>query len=198
MQLEQRPSLEARKHTTPNASARARHSTAKAATTEQLAVTVTASALGQALIAFSQHGIKAILLGDGERELRRDLQRRFPNAQLVETTKDHSVMIQKVLSKIENPARAIALPLDIDGTDFQKKVWFALQDVRAGTTITYSTIAKAIGRPAATRAVASACASNPLAVIIPCHRVVRKDGGLSGYRWGIERKRTLLTWERSR
>ena len=197
MQLEQKPPLETRPYPTPNASAKARYDSEKAATTEQLAVIVTASALCQALIAFSQHGIKAVLLGDGERELRRDLQRRFPNAKLVETTKDHSVMIQKALSKIENPARAIALPLDIDGTDFQKMVWIALQDIRAGTTITYGTFAKAIGRPAATRAVASACASNPLAVIIPCHRVVRKDGGLSGYRWGIERKQTLLAWERS-
>ena len=151
--------------------------------------------LGSILVASTAVGVCAILLGDDPTELTHDLERRFPHAQLVGADRDFERTVALVVGLVERPGRAAALPLDVRGTAFQERVWQALAAIPAGETRTYSDIAEALGAPRAVRAVAGACAANRLAVAIPCHRVVRVDGSLSGYRWGIERKRALLDRE---
>jgi AraC family transcriptional regulator of adaptative response/methylated-DNA-[protein]-cysteine methyltransferase len=125
----------------------------------------------------------------------RDLQDRFGRATLIGGDKDFERLIATVIGFVETPGTSLELPLDIRGTAFQHRVWTALREIPPGTTASYAEIARRIGRPKAVRAVAGACAANPLAVAIPCHRVVRSDGALSGYRWGIARKRALLERE---
>jgi AraC family transcriptional regulator of adaptative response/methylated-DNA-[protein]-cysteine methyltransferase len=154
------------------------------------------SSLGLVLAAGSDRGICAILIGDDEGALLDDLGRRFPKAVLVPGDADFQERIARIVAMIEEPARGLALPLDIRGTAFQRRVWQALAAIPAGETRSYAELAEGIGLPRATRAVAGACAANPLAVAIPCHRAVRRDGSLSGYRWGVERKRALLDRER--
>ena len=139
--------------------------------------------------------ICAIMLGDDPDALLRDLQDRFPKARLIGGDKDFEQLVAKVVGLVETPGQNLDLPLDVRGTAFQQRVWQALRKIPAGATATYTQIAKRIGRPKAVRAVAQACASNPVAVAIPCHRVVRTDGSLSGYRWGVARKRALLDKE---
>lgn len=151
--------------------------------------------LGAILVAESQKGICAILLGDDPEELVRNLQDRFPRAQLRGDDPQFDRKIAIVVGFIEAPAQGLNLPLDVRGTAFQERVWQALRQIPAGQTVSYTDIAQRIGSPKAVRAVAQACAANPLAVAVPCHRVVRRDGDLSGYRWGIERKRELLRRE---
>jgi AraC family transcriptional regulator of adaptative response/methylated-DNA-[protein]-cysteine methyltransferase len=151
--------------------------------------------LGSILVAATDKGICAILLGDDPDALARDLQDRFANAELIGGDRDFEQRIAQVVGFVEAPAVGLDLPLDVRGTAFQQRVWRALRDIPAGETASYSQIAGRIGSPKAVRAVAQACAANPLAVAIPCHRVVRNDGGLSGYRWGVERKRALLDRE---
>jgi AraC family transcriptional regulator of adaptative response/methylated-DNA-[protein]-cysteine methyltransferase len=151
--------------------------------------------LGAILVAASDKGIAAISLGDDPAALVRSLQERFARARLVAGGKDFEALVAKVIAHVEAPAMSQALPLDVRGTAFQHRVWMALRDIPAGTTATYAEIARRIGAPKAVRAVAGACAANPLAVVIPCHRVVRSDGNLSGYRWGAARKRELLAKE---
>lgn len=151
--------------------------------------------LGAILVAASAKGICAILLGDDPDRLARDLQDRFPNAQLIGDDAEFARLIAHVVGFIEAPRQGFDLPLDVRGTAFQQRVWDALRRIPAGSTASYSEIAERIGAPRAVRAVAQACASNKIAVAIPCHRVVRNDGALSGYRWGVERKRTLLERE---
>jgi AraC family transcriptional regulator of adaptative response/methylated-DNA-[protein]-cysteine methyltransferase len=147
--------------------------------------------LGSILVASSQKGVCAISLGEDPDALVRDLQDRFPRAELIGGDAEFEQLVAKVVSFVESPALGLDLPLDVRGTAFQQRVWQALRKIPAGTTVSYSEIAKRIGAPRAVRAVAQACAANTLAVAIPCHRVVRNDGGLSGYRWGVERKRAL-------
>ena len=151
--------------------------------------------LGAILTAQSEKGVCAILLGDDPDALLRDLQDRFPTARLIGGDVDYEQWMAKVVGLIEAPALGLDLPLDVRGTAFQQRVWRALQAIPAGSTASYLDIARQIGAPRAVRAVAQACAANSLAVAIPCHRVVRQDGGLSGYRWGVERKRALLRRE---
>ena len=151
--------------------------------------------LGAILVAASDRGVCAILLGDDPEALARDLQDRFPRAELIGGDAGFERLVAQVVGFVEMPKRGLDLPLDVRGTAFQQRVWAALQEIPAGTTASYSEIARRIGAPRAVRAVAGACAANALAVAIPCHRVVRSDGGLSGYRWGIERKRVLLERE---
>jgi len=152
--------------------------------------------LGAVLVACSERGVCAILLGDEPQALLDDLQRRFPKAALIGADSDFEAIVAKVLGFIEAPRAGLDLPLDIRGTAFQQRVWQALGKIEPGTTASYAQVAASIGAPSAVRAVAGACAANALAVAVPCHRVVRTDGGLSGYRWGIERKRELLERER--
>lgn len=151
--------------------------------------------LGEILVAASAHGVCAILLGSDAAALLRDLQDRFPRAELLGGEASFEQMVAQVVAFVEAPRIGLDLPLDVQGTAFQQRVWQALRKIPAGTTTTYTEIAKRIGAPTAVRAVAGACAANALAVAIPCHRVVRRDGGLSGYRWGVERKRALLDRE---
>jgi AraC family transcriptional regulator of adaptative response/methylated-DNA-[protein]-cysteine methyltransferase len=153
------------------------------------------SALGAVLVARSERGVCAILLGDDPEELLRDLERRFPKATLIGGDADFERLVAMVVGFVEAPELGLDLPLDIRGTAFQQRVWQALRQIPAGATVSYAEIARRIGAPGSVRAVAGACAANALAVAIPCHRVVRTDGGLSGYRWGIERKRALLERE---
>lgn len=151
--------------------------------------------LGAILVAQSERGVCAILLGDDPDALARDLQDRFPKATLVGGDHGYEQLVAQVVGFIEAPAIGLDLPLDVRGTAFQQRVWRALRDIPAGSRVSYSEIARRIGSPSAVRAVAGACAANMLAVAIPCHRVVRNDGGLSGYRWGVQRKRALLARE---
>lgn len=151
--------------------------------------------LGSILVAATVKGVCAILLGDDPDLLVRDLQDRFPKADLIGGDAAFEQRVAKVVGFVEAPHRGLDLPLDIRGTVLQQRVWQTLQSIPAGATASYSDIAARTGVPKAVRAVASAIAANPLAVAIPCHRVVRKDGALSGYRWGVERKRTLLERE---
>ena len=151
--------------------------------------------LGAILVARSDRGVCAILMGDDPETLVRDLQDRFPRATFVGGDIGFEQWVARVIGCVEAPGLGLDLPLDVRGTVFQRRVWQALRTIPAGKTASYSDIASRIGAPKATRAVAQACASNALAVAIPCHRVVRSDGTLSGYRWGVERKRALLTRE---
>ena len=151
--------------------------------------------LGSILVAQSEKGVCSILIGDDPQLLVRDLQDRFPKANLIGDESAYQELIAKVIGLIEKPGVGFGLPLDIRGTAFQQRVWKALQQIPLGSTATYSEIAAKIGMPKAVRAVAQACGANALAVAIPCHRVIRNDGSLSGYRWGVERKRVLLERE---
>jgi AraC family transcriptional regulator of adaptative response/methylated-DNA-[protein]-cysteine methyltransferase len=151
--------------------------------------------LGTILVARSDRGICAIFLGEDPEPLIRDLENRFPQANLVGDNADFAQLVAEVVGFIETPSLGLSLPLDVRGTAFQQRVWQALQRIPAGSTASYTEIATLIGSPSSVRAVAGACAANKIAVAIPCHRVVRHDGALSGYRWGVERKRTLLERE---
>ena len=151
--------------------------------------------LGKVLVAQSERGICAILFADEPAQLLADLEQRFPQATLQQADASFAKTVAQVVGFIETPAAGLNLPLDIRGTVFQQRVWQALQNIPVGQTASYREIAEHIGSPRAVRAVAGACAANALAVAIPCHRVVRNDGALSGYRWGVERKRALLDRE---
>jgi AraC family transcriptional regulator of adaptative response/methylated-DNA-[protein]-cysteine methyltransferase len=151
--------------------------------------------LGSILVAATDQGICAISLGDDPDALVRDLQERFPKAKLIGGDSEFEQWMAQVVGFVEAPQLGLDLPLDVQGTAFQQRVWEALRKIPAGSTASYTEVARRIGAPQSVRAVASACASNAIAVAIPCHRVVRTDGALSGYRWGVARKRELLARE---
>lgn len=153
------------------------------------------TSLGAILVAQSDKGICSITLGDDPEALARDLQDRFPNANLIGGDENFERLVAQVVGFVEAPQTGFDLPLDIRGTAFQERVWQALRQIPPGQTISYTDLARRIGEPKAVRAVAQACGANKIAVAIPCHRVVRNDGALSGYRWGVERKRSLLEKE---
>jgi AraC family transcriptional regulator of adaptative response/methylated-DNA-[protein]-cysteine methyltransferase len=162
---------------------------------EDIRFAVGQSSLGAILVASSRKGVASISLGDDPDVLVRDLQDRFPNARLIGADKAYEELVARVVGLVETPGIGLGLPMDVRGTAFQRRVWQALQEIPAGQTASYADIARKIGAPKAVRAVAGACAANHLAVAIPCHRVVRNDGTLSGYAWGVERKRALLERE---
>ncbi|MEG0938823.1 MAG: methylated-DNA--[protein]-cysteine S-methyltransferase [Comamonas sp.] len=151
--------------------------------------------LGSLLVASTAQGVCCVLLGDDPQRLIEDLQQRFAAAELIGADGQYEQTVAQVVSLIEQPKLGLALPLDIQGTAFQQRVWQALQKIPAGQTLSYSELARQMGMPQSTRAVASAVAANPIAVAVPCHRVLRNDGSISGYRWGVERKRALLLRE---
>lgn len=150
---------------------------------------------GPILVARSEKGICAILIHNDNKPILADLQKRFPKATLVEDKSDFHHWLAQVIHFVEAPQKGLELPLDIRGTIFQQRVWHILQRIPLGTTASYTDIATQLGDPKAVRAVARACAANPIALLVPCHRVVRSDGGISGYRWGAENKRTLIARE---
>ncbi len=166
-------------------------------TAEVIRFAVGQCSLGAILVASSEKGVASILIGDNPDALVRDLQDRFRNARLIGGDGDYELLVARVVGLIEAPGLGLDLPLDVRGTAFQQRVWQALRDIPAGRTATYMDIARKIGSPKSLRAVAGACAANNIAVAIPCHRVVRNDGSLSGYRWGVERKRILIDREAS-
>jgi AraC family transcriptional regulator of adaptative response/methylated-DNA-[protein]-cysteine methyltransferase len=154
--------------------------------------------LGSILVARSTRGVCAIMMGDDPQELGRELQDRFPKARLIGGDAQFEQWVAQVVGLVEAPRLGLDLPLDVQGTAFQRRVWQALRKIPVGRTVSYSDIARRIGAPKSVRAVAQAIAANKLAVAIPCHRVVRSDGSLSGYRWGVERKRALIERESQR
>lgn len=164
----------------------------------EIAYAIHASTLGQVLVAATPMGVCAVLMGDEQGLLIEDLRRRFPRARLSPADPAFERQAEKVIAHIEAPRGTLDLPLDIRGTMFQQRVWAALRSIPAGSTATYAEIAERIGAPRAVRAVAGACAANPIAVAVPCHRVVRADGSVSGYRWGVDRKKALLKREAKR
>jgi AraC family transcriptional regulator of adaptative response/methylated-DNA-[protein]-cysteine methyltransferase len=165
---------------------------------EHLRYTTGHCRFGGLLLAICDEGVAAILLGDEDGPMVADLQQRFPKATLEEDSSGLKKDMQALLTYVDHPLGTLQLqrPLAAHGSDFQKTVWAELSKIPAGQTITYTELAKRIGNPAAVRAVAGACAANPLAMVVPCHRVLRSDGGISGYRWGVERKIKLIELER--
>ena len=164
---------------------------------EEIRFAVGQTSFGAILVASSTKGIASILLGDEPEDLVRDLEVRFPSARLIGGDRDYESLVARVVGFVDTPGSGLNHPLDVRGTAFQRRVWQALQKIPVGKKVTYAEIAQRIGLPKAVRAVAGACAANKLAVAIPCHRVVRTDGSLSGYAWGVERKRVLLDRESS-
>jgi AraC family transcriptional regulator of adaptative response/methylated-DNA-[protein]-cysteine methyltransferase len=164
---------------------------------EQIRFAVAQCSLGALLVASTDKGICSILLGDDPDALVRDLQDRFPNAELIGAEPAFEATVAQVVAFVEAPRIGLDLPLDLRGTAFQQRVWQALRQIPAGRTVGYAELAAQLGMPQGARAVAGACAANPVAIAVPCHRVVRNDGSISGYRWGVERKRALLEREGS-
>jgi AraC family transcriptional regulator, regulatory protein of adaptative response / methylated-DNA-[protein]-cysteine methyltransferase len=162
---------------------------------EVIRVGVRSCALGLVLVAATERGVCTIEFGDDAQELQMRVSKRFPHSLLLKEDAQFDAWLEKILAHIQAPATALDLPLDIRGTAFQQQVWKALRDIAPGQTHSYAQVAEKIGKPKAVRAVATACASNVLALAIPCHRVVRSNGELSGYRWGPERKKELLDAE---
>jgi len=163
---------------------------------ENIRATMAATTLGPLLVAATQRGLCAVRFGDDPASLRAWLERKFARATLLDADPAFDALVAAVVARVERPRAATdPLPLDLRGTAFQQQVWAALSGIPSGETRSYAQIAAAIERPRATRAVAQACAANPVAIVNPCHRVVRSDGDLSGYAWGADRKRALLDRE---
>ncbi len=162
----------------------------------RIAFTVVPCALGRLLVGATKRGISAVYLGDSREKLHAALRAEYPRAEIHGDANGLSRWVTAILRQLRHESQELDLPLDVRATAFQQRVWEALRRIPYGTTRTYSQIAKSLGKPKATRAVARACAANPVSIIVPCHRVVREDGNLAGYRWGIERKRALLENER--
>jgi AraC family transcriptional regulator of adaptative response/methylated-DNA-[protein]-cysteine methyltransferase len=154
--------------------------------------------LGQVLIAATEHGVCSVKLGDQPSALERDLRREYPAAQIHRDDQPRSSWVEAIVEHLRGKGASLDLPIDVQATAFQWKVWRALQRIPAGETRAYAEVARAIGRPKAVRAVARACATNPVALVVPCHRVIQSDGGLGGYRWGTHRKERLLANEKTR
>jgi AraC family transcriptional regulator of adaptative response/methylated-DNA-[protein]-cysteine methyltransferase len=160
--------------------------------------TILDSPLGRLLVGATDRGISALYLGGSDAALRRALQKEYPRAELLDQDASHIGLRQwigTILAHLHGREPHLELPIDVQATAFQRRVWDELRRIPYGATRTYTEVARAIGRPSAIRAVARACATNPVSVVVPCHRVVRKDGNLAGYRWGIDRKRILLMRE---
>ena len=159
--------------------------------------TIVRSTLGKVLIGATEKGVAAVYLGNSSEKLIGALRKEYPRAEIGQSPGRLARSAEKLLQHLDGPARRVDLPLDVQATAFQRRVWQELQQIPYGETRTYQQVAQAIGKPTATRAVARACATNPVSVIVPCHRVVRRDGNLAGYRWGLERKQALLEREAS-
>src|SRR5277367_3027085 len=163
----------------------------------KIGYSIAKSALGEVLVAATDRGVSAVYLGDAEAKLVQELKDEYPRAELVPADDSFERWVKEIVQRVEGKPPRIELPLDLQATAFQRRVWQELQRIPAGTTRTYSQVAKAVGNPKAVRAVARACATNPVSIVVPCHRVIRQDGNLAGYRWGLSRKEQLIATERA-
>jgi AraC family transcriptional regulator of adaptative response/methylated-DNA-[protein]-cysteine methyltransferase len=159
--------------------------------------TIAKSPLGKVLVAATERGVSAVYLGDAQNKLVAELREEYPRAEISPATGSVQRWVREIVQRIEGKPAQVDLPLDLQATAFQRRVWQELQRIPRGTTRTYSQVARALGRPKAVRAVARACATNPVSIVVPCHRVIREDGNLAGYRWGLTRKEQLLATERA-
>jgi len=164
----------------------------------KIGYTVANSTLGKVLVAATDRGVSAVYLGENERALIGELREEYPKADLVRGGNGHERWLHEILQRVEGSAPRMDLPLDVQATAFQRRVWNELQRIPRGATRTYTQIAQALGKPRSVRAVARACATNPVSIVVPCHRVIRTDGTLAGYRWGLQRKQELLEREGGR
>src|SRR5467141_315255 len=158
---------------------------------------VTKSPLGKVLVAATERGVSAVYLGDRESALLAELREEYPRAEIAPARDSYQKWVREIVLRIEGKQPRLELPLDLQATAFQRRVWQELQRIPRGRTRTYSQVARSLGQPKAVRAVARACATNPVSVVVPCHRVIREDGALAGYRWGLSRKEQLLAQERA-
>jgi len=158
---------------------------------------VARSPLGKVLVAATERGVSAVYLGDSENRLIAELREEYPRAEIAPAPRTYQNWVREIVQRTEGNAPRLELPLDLQATAFQRRVWQELQRIPRGRTRTYSQVARSLGQPKAVRAVARACATNPVSVVVPCHRVIREDGGLAGYRWGLSRKEQLLMKERA-
>ena len=172
-----------------------RAATARRARADVMHVAFARSPIGLVLVARSAAGLVAVLVGDDREALRRELARRFPLGEWAGSDAVLDALAERVAALVETPAKKLDVPLDMRGTPFQREVWRALRAIPPGATTTYGELAARLGRPTSARAVGAACGANPLAIVVPCHRVIARDGALTGYRWGVERKRALLERE---
>ena len=162
----------------------------------KLHYTIARSPLGKVLVAATDRGVSAVYLADAEQQLLAELREEYPRAEIAPAKETYQRWVSEIVRQIEGKPAAEDLPLDVQGTAFQRRVWQELQRIPRGTTKTYTQVAQSLGQPTAVRAVARACATNPVSIIVPCHRVIRGDGTLAGYRWGLSRKQKLLAAER--
>ena len=158
---------------------------------------VAKSGLGKVLVAATDRGVSAVYLGDSDANLIAELRQEYPRAEIVPATDTFERWVKEIVQRVEGKPPRMELPLDLQATAFQRRVWQELQQIPRGSTRTYSQVAKAVGNPKAVRAVARACATNPVCIVVPCHRVIREDGNLAGYRWGLSRKQQLLAQEQA-
>ena len=161
----------------------------------KIGYTITKSSLGKVLVAATERGVSAVYLGDADAKLVEELHSEYPRAEINAGSDSFDRWVKEVVQRVAGNPPRLELPLDLQATAFQRRVWQELQRIPRGSTRTYSQVAKALGRPKAVRAVARACATNPVSIVVPCHRVVREDGSLAGYRWGLSRKQRLLAQE---
>jgi AraC family transcriptional regulator of adaptative response/methylated-DNA-[protein]-cysteine methyltransferase len=161
----------------------------------KIAYMVAASSLGKVLVAGTERGVSAVYLGDDERALVGELQKEYPRAEITRSASANNSWLKEIVNRVEGQPPSEELPLDVQATAFQRRVWQELQKIPRGATRTYTQVAKALGKPNSVRAVARACATNPTSIVVPCHRVIRTDGALAGYRWGLQRKEKLLQRE---
>lgn len=161
----------------------------------EIKYTVADTSLGKVLVGATQRGVSAVYLGENERALIDELRKEYANAELVRAIDGHEDWLKEIVRRLEGNAPSVDLPLDVQATAFQRRVWQELQKIPRGTTRTYTQVAKSLGKPRSVRAVARACATNPVSIVVPCHRVIRTDGSLAGYRWGLSRKQKLLERE---
>ena len=160
----------------------------------RIGYTLLNTSLGKVLVAATERGVSAVYLGEGERSLVESLREEYPRAELFRAAGQER-WLQEIVRRVEGAPPSVELPLDVQATVFQRRVWQELQKIPRGTTRTYTQVARALGKPRSVRAVARACATNPVSIVVPCHRVIRTDGSLAGYRWGLQRKQKLLERE---
>jgi len=163
----------------------------------RIGYTIAKSPVGKVLVAATERGVSAVYLGDAENTMVAELREEYPRAEIAPATDSFQRWVREIVQRIEGKQPGLELPLDLQATAFQRRVWRELQRIPRGRTRTYSQVARSLGQPKAVRAVARACATNPVSVVVPCHRVIREDGALAGYRWGLSRKEQLLAQERA-